>query len=70
MGHHPDEFSGYGICVDCCPTCGRPKSGELQRVIRELAAVAELGFYGTTENHNRKVTIVNDPVVKGIVGEK
>ena len=41
---------------------------QMERVIRELAAVAELGFYGTMENAARKAKIVSDPEVKRIVG--
>lgn len=43
---------------------------QLERVIRELVAVADLGFYGTMENAQRKVEVMNDPVVKGIVEER
>lgn len=42
----------------------------LHKIIQELAAIVELGFYGTTENAARKAKIVNDPVVLRITETK
>lgn len=60
----------YSGEVDRDWDCVDRQLATLHQIIRRMAEVIETGFYGTMENADRKVRVMNSPVVKGIIGDK